>query len=64
MRRYQQCPYCGVNLTKESRSIDHLIPKVLLSRGANDMRNLKLCCKPCNAKKGEQLLVPTMPPNT
>lgn len=58
MRKYQQCPYCNCNLTKENRSIDHVIPKVLLNRGANDRQNLKLCCKSCNSKKGERFLVP------
>ena len=63
MRKYHNCPYCGCVLTKENRSIDHMIPKVLLRKGANDMQNLKLCCKACNAKKGERTTVPALRSN-
>lgn len=63
MRKFQNCPYCGCVLNKENRSIDHIIPKVLLRKGANDMGNLKLCCKACNVKKGERVVVPALQPN-
>jgi uncharacterized protein (TIGR02646 family) len=55
MRKQKNCKYCGCVLTKENRTIDHVIAKVLLHRGANDISNLVLCCKDCNNQKGEKL---------
>ncbi len=44
------CHYCGVVLSDESRSMDHIVPR---SRGGtNVLENLVLACKPCNNKKG------------
>jgi len=49
------CQYCG----HESRdlTIDHIVPK----RHGGDMRwdNLVACCRRCNTKKGDKLLVQT-----
>jgi hypothetical protein len=45
-----RCYYCGVRLTKDNYSIDHLFPK---SRGGkNEANNKKACCKECNSEKG------------
>lgn len=44
-----KCQYCG---TRESLTIDHVIPK---SRGGSDeWDNLITCCSTCNVKKGNR----------
>lgn len=46
-----QCQYCGVELTWESVSIDHVLPS---SRGGQtSWHNCVASCKPCNRKKGD-----------
>lgn len=50
--RCKDCCYCGVDLRKnpEICSLDHLLPK---SRGGkNEIDNIGLACKQCNAMKG------------
>lgn len=60
IRKYQQCPYCGVNLTKQNRSIEHVIPKSSGVRHVNHRSNLILCCIDCNRKRGNQITIPAM----
>lgn len=55
MKKQKNCKYCGCVLTKANRSIDHVIPKSVLARGANSINNLVLCCIECNNKKGNKL---------
>lgn len=48
------CYYCGIKLTRNNASYDHIIP---LSRGGADTKaNLVWCCKKCNYSKGSKLL--------
>ncbi len=57
-----ECRYCRRDFRQRERTIDHVYPQ---SRGFADgwtyeqvwdLSNLALACKPCNAKKGDQLL--------
>lgn len=46
---------CGVRLTKDNWSIDHVIP---VSRGgSNNTKNLRACCISCNSRKGARIAV-------
>lgn len=58
------CRYCSRDFSNRERTIDHVYPQ---SRGFAegwtydqvwDLSNLALACKPCNAKKSDQLLLP------
>lgn len=58
-----ECAYCHRDFSVRERTIDHVYPQ---RRGKEDgwtyaqiwdMSNLVLACKPCNAKKGDQLLL-------
>lgn len=45
-----KCPYCGADLKKIGRHIDHIVP---LSRGGgNGPDNLQALCPTCNVTKG------------
>lgn len=46
------CIYCDVVLTKENRSVDHKIPKIM--GGTNQLENLEFICMPCNEKKADR----------
>jgi len=49
-----KCQYCGKLGTKNSMTLDHVIPR---SRGGgNSYENVVTCCMPCNAKKGNFLV--------
>lgn len=57
-----ECHYCERDFRQRERTIDHVYPQ---SRAYADgwtyqqvwdLSNLVLACKPCNAKKGDQLL--------
>ena len=48
-----RCFYCDDVLTKENRSIDHIVP---LSRGGKHrVSNLLPCCRSCNSSKNDKL---------
>lgn len=48
--RSVKCPYCEVNLNIENATADHIIP---ISNGGNNCQvNLIVCCKNCNAERG------------
>jgi 5-methylcytosine-specific restriction endonuclease McrA len=58
-----ECVYCHRDFSVRERTIDHVYPQ---RRGKEDgwsyeqiwsLDNLVLACKPCNAKKGDQLLL-------
>ena len=48
------CFYCGTSLAKAEATIDHVEPIAL--GGTRAIQNLVLSCKPCNARKGHQVL--------
>lgn len=52
------CQYCGIELTFNSATIDHIKPKRLFANKseANTWENVVLCCWPCNSKKGGKTL--------
>jgi len=56
MRRHKNCRYCGCLLTKENRSVDHVVARI--NGGGNGLANLVLSCKACNRKKGGDWLIP------
>lgn len=43
------CYYCGVNLTKEKKTIDHKVP--IIFGGVSILENIVPCCKHCNEEK-------------
>ncbi len=46
-----RCSYCGIQLTRKSATIDHIVPK---SKGGSSSEfNLALACKPCNGRKAD-----------
>lgn len=48
------CQYCGIQVTKKTASIDHVIPKS--KGGGNSFSNTVCACKNCNAKKSDKFL--------
>ena len=44
------CYYCGKELTKRNKTVDHKIPKC---RGGVGGSNIVPCCKPCNGNKAD-----------
>jgi 5-methylcytosine-specific restriction endonuclease McrA len=44
------CIYCGIPLTYDTATLDHIIPKS--RRGTDQLANLVLCCNQCNEEKG------------
>ena len=50
--RNSACLYCGVNLTNENSTTDHVIP---IAKGGNNTKvNFIVCCENCNGERGEQ----------
>ena len=47
---FTYCPYCGVELLADNRSLDHKTP--LSKGGLHTISNLIPCCFKCNSKKG------------
>jgi len=46
------CRYCGVRLSKEDATLDHVIPR---SRyGENNIQNLVTACSACNQEKADR----------
>ena len=45
-----RCKYCGCTLSRDTATLDHVVPKCL--GGSGLQTNLVVACKPCNAKKG------------
>src|SRR5262249_40215415 len=50
----RSCPYCGrALLTPEAAAFDHDMPTALdTSPAAYSLRNVVVCCRPCNESKG------------
>ncbi len=52
-----RCSYCGIQLTRKSATIDHIVPK---SKGGSSSEfNLALACKPCNGRKADAVFADT-----
>ena len=52
--RHAKCPYCGVKLTNDNVTADHIVP---ISHGSNNSQiNLVACCEKCNNEKGDMNL--------
>lgn len=49
------CFYCGVHLTEEEASLEHLLSTT--HGGNNDKNNLTIACKPCNLEAGAKSIV-------
>lgn len=45
-----RCGYCGIEVTKKTATIDHILPKSL--GGKTSFENTITCCEDCNSKKG------------
>ena len=48
----RKCRWCGMKLTFEKATLDHLIPK---SKGGKGGENLVIACHRCNQKKDDQV---------
>ena len=48
------CAYCGRELPIFQLTLDHIIPQA--KGGKTTKKNLVLCCRRCNTKKGCQML--------
>jgi CRISPR/Cas system Type II protein with McrA/HNH and RuvC-like nuclease domain len=49
-----RCAYCNRQLTQDSATIDHILPK---HKGGQNVRNNMMCsCSNCNKSKGSDLL--------
>ena len=46
------CAGCGRQLEREFMELDHILPRS--DRGANDITNRILLCRPCNGRKGSR----------
>lgn len=45
----RKCYYCGTRITRENKSIDHVVP--LSRNGGHHKTNKVLSCRPCNGRK-------------
>lgn len=50
LKKDAHCYYCKCNVTLETSTLDHLVPRA--KGGKNSLDNLVLCCYVCNHKKG------------
>lgn len=50
----RRCAYCNKPLTKETFTLDHVIPKS--KGGSSDASNLVVSCIPCNESKANKSL--------
>jgi len=49
-----KCAYCGKQLTPDTATIDHILPK---HKGGHNVRsNMCCCCNSCNRAKGSSLV--------
>lgn len=46
-----KCFYCGVTLSLDERSLDHIVP--IATGGHHSTSNLVVSCKPCNTRKNK-----------
>ena len=52
-RDFPNCYYCGEQLNKSNRSLDHFVPRSF--GGNSSFVNLVTACQKCNNDKGDQL---------
>lgn len=52
-----RCVYCGIFLTKEILTIDHIVP--LSKGGSNCKTNLVTSCQQCNCRKDDNVWTPS-----
>lgn len=53
LAKHPFCKWCGVALTDDTATVDHVIP---LSRGGlENSNNRVLACQPCNCKRGNEM---------
>lgn len=52
-----RCTYCGIQFSKNSLTLDHVIP--LSKGGEKTWNNIVTACHPCNNKKGDRVLEQT-----
>lgn len=50
LKKHPFCCWCKAKLTRETATIEHLIPLGL--GGINNANNYALACEPCNSKRG------------
>lgn len=50
LRDHGMCQYCGKSFTKNSLTLDHVIP--IVQGGKKSWENIVSACKPCNQRKG------------
>lgn len=58
LRKQKRCAYCGTTLTKQNRTIDHVIPKVI---AGSKRGNFVFACRNCNNRKGDKLYLKEPP---
>ena len=47
-----RCQYCGTGLTKDSLTVDHVVPRV--RGGKTKWENIACACQKCNSEKGHK----------
>lgn len=52
--KIRHCWMCGCELTFDTSTVDHLLPKKY--DGRNSRENYRLACKPCNNARGDRFL--------
>ena len=50
------CYICGEPVTRETASIDHVIPRAKRSKFCYEIKNRRCCCKRCNKDKANMTL--------
>lgn len=53
VRQRGRCKYCRGALSKETMTLDHVVPRA--KGGRLTLSNLVLACKPCNESKGDAM---------
>ena len=48
-----KCHWCGIKLTLETATMEHVIP--LYRGGLDNANNRVLACKPCNSRRGHEM---------
>lgn len=48
------CFYCGKQVAKDAGTVDHVEP--VCQGGKSVIQNVVMACKPCNSKKGHQVI--------